>query len=50
MFYALVVCVPEKVGINKKLYFHEKKDLKWKINQPKSITLKMRGCKKKKWC
>jgi hypothetical protein len=42
------------VGINKKRYSHEggKKGFKWKINQPKNITPKIRGCKKRsgvKW-
>jgi hypothetical protein len=39
-------CVPEKVGINQRLFAHKEKRFKeMEINQPKSIKLKMRGQK-----
>jgi len=39
-------CVPEKVGVNQRLYGHKEKRFKeMEINQPKSIKLKMRGHK-----
>jgi hypothetical protein len=41
-----LVLHPGKVGINQKLYAHKEKRFKeMHINQPKSITLKMRGHK-----
>jgi hypothetical protein len=39
-------CIPEKVGVNQRLYAHKEKRFKeMEINRSKSIKLKMRGHK-----